>query len=75
MVVHSLTLFVVVYSLYMLNVYCSWYEILTFAVLFVQNGGEIYELVDRQIPLNVVIVFVESLPFAAWRLSWSLPST
>ena len=75
MVVHSLTLFVVVYSLYMLNVYCSWYEILTFAVLFVQNGGEIYGLVDRQIPLNVVIVFVESLPFAAWRLSWSLPST
>ena len=70
-----MTLFVVVYSLYMLNVYCSWYEILTFAVLFAQNGGEIYGLVDRQIPLNVVIVFVESLPFAAWRLSWSLPST
>ena len=66
-VVRSLTLFVVVYSLYLLDVRCSWYEISLFAVPVVLNRDE-NELVDRQILPNVVVavvVVVESLPLTA----------
>ena len=50
MVMRLLTLFVVVYSLFLVDVHCSWYEISVFVVLVVLNRDENDDLVDRQIP-------------------------
>ena len=44
------SLFVVVYSLSSVDVHCSWYEILVFAVFVVFKSDANDELVDRQMP-------------------------
>ena len=49
-VVRSLVLFVMVYSLYLVDVHCLWYEISVFTALVVLNRDENDELVDSQIP-------------------------
>ena len=49
-VVRSLALFVMVYSLYLVDVHCLWYEISVFTALVVLNRDENDELVDSQIP-------------------------
>ena len=67
LVLRSLALFVVMCSLFWVDIHCSRYEISVFGVLAVLNRDENDELVDRKIPSNVVVIVVavESLSFAA----------
>ena len=69
-VLRSLALFVVMCSLFWVDMHCSWYEISVFGELAVLNRDENDELVDRKILSNVVVdvvvvLIVESLSFAA----------
>ena len=64
----TLTLFVVVQSLYLIDVYFSWNKLPVFTVFVVLNRDKNDELVDRQIPQNVVAFAVVTWLVKNYRL-------